>query len=224
MQPLAAMCCRYYYGTDWSTIMNSQKRDPKKTSQSAGRPREFDEADVLDSVMNLFWQQGYADTAMQDILEATGLAKGSIYKAFTSKHDLYLKSLERYEELHVDSAVAALQSSKDAYLRLDDFLSAPIKNATMKGQNKGCFLCNASADRANFDEETRALVQRSFKKLNRALRSAVSEARPDWSSQKAQQVAQMMLSVYSGLRVMSRSGQSKAILSDAKDGALSMIK
>ena len=72
-------------------------------------------------------------------LMRTGLAKGSIYKAFESKHNLYLKSLERYEAIHVDTTVAALSSSKSAIIRLNDFLSAPIKNVSSDGMNKGCF-------------------------------------------------------------------------------------
>jgi len=192
----------------------------KNSMQPVGRPREFDEANVLDSVMKLFWEQGYERTALSDILSVTGLAKGSIYKAFQSKHNLYLKSLERYEDLHVNSAVEALRSDRDPISRLDSFLSAPIKNTSVKGKNKGCFLCNASADRADSDPETRALVQRSFTKLAMALASTVSELKPNWNEQQIQNSAQMLLSIYSGLRIMSRSGVDTARLRSAKLAAL----
>jgi len=202
--------------------MKSRNREVNK-SQSVGRPREFDEADVLDSVMKLFWVQGYEGTGLKDILTATGLAKGSIYKAFDSKHNLYLKSLERYEMLYVDTAVAALTSSKPPIERLDDFLSAPIENVSTGKLNKGCFLCNASADRADSDEETRLLVQRGFKKLGRALVILISELNPQWEDENVQQAAQMALSIYSGLRTMSRSGHDLSSLTDARDGALRLL-
>lgn len=204
--------------------MKSRKREMRNTLQSVGRPREFKEEDVLDSVMKLFWSQGYEGTGLKDIQVATGLAKGSIYKAFESKHNLYLKSLERYETLHVDAAVAALTSSKPPVTRLDDFLSAPLKNVSNGGMNKGCFLCNASADRSDSDEETRALVQRGFQKIGRALATATSELKPEWSEDRTQQAAQMILSVYSGLRIMSRSGLSLETLIKAKKGALALVK
>lgn len=203
--------------------MKSQKREIQKTSQSVGRPREFDESDVLGRVMKLFWTQGYEGTGMSDILSATGLTKGSIYKAFESKHKLYLKSLEHYEATHVDTAVAALTASKPAKARLDDFLSAPIKNYSSGKINKGCFLCNASADRADIDEATCLLVQRGFKKLGRALTVVLSELHPDWTTERQQQAAQMALSVYSGLRIMSRSGLDITALKNAKNGALELI-
>ena len=195
----------------------------KKTSQSVGRPREFDEANVLDRVMNLFWAQGYEATGLSQILTATGLAKGSLYKAFENKHKLYLKSLERYEKVHVDSAVTALTSSKDPMKRLDDFLSAPLKNSPSRQGNNGCFLCNASSDRADSDKETRALVQRGFKKLGQALASVISELHTDWTDEQIEQSAQMALSLYSGFRIMSRSGHDVKALTRAKDEALALI-
>ena len=204
--------------------MKSRNREVNKTPQTAGRPREFDEEDVLDKVMKLFWTQGYEGTGLKDILTATGLAKGSIYKAFESKHNLYLKSLERYEAVHVDTAVSALTSSKPPMTRLDDFLSAPLKNISNGGMNKGCFLCNASADRASSDEETRALVQRGFQKIGRALAMVISELHQDWTHEQNQNAAEMVLSIYSGFRTISRSGHDMQALTSAKDVALTLIK
>lgn len=194
------------------------------TFKSVGRPREFVEEDILDTVMTLFWTHGYVGTGLKDILTATSLAKGSIYKAFGSKHKLYLKSLERYETLHVDSAVAALVSDKDPALRLDEFLSAPIKSMNADGSNKGCFLCNSAVDRAPSDEDTRDLVHRGFIKLKNALTQVLSEIKPEWPEKNVVQAAQMMLSVYSGLRIMSRSGQAIETLLEGKNGALALIK
>jgi len=193
----------------------------KNTSQSAGRPREFDEDVVLNTVVSLFWKKGYEGTGMADILTATGLSKGSIYKAFHSKHNLYLKSLEHYEELHVNSAINDLKVSKKPPIqRLDDFLSAPIRDISPQGKSKGCFLCNASADRADGDAQTRALVRRGFDKLAKALVVVVSEIKPNWSQTQNKQSAQMLLSIYSGFRIMARSGVEIEKLYAAKSGAL----
>ena len=60
------------------------------------RPREFDMDEALDAAISTFWTQGYEATSMTDLMEATGLHKGSLYKAFDDKHDLFMKSLSRY--------------------------------------------------------------------------------------------------------------------------------
>ena len=63
---------------------------------SRGRPRKFDEDAVFEKLTNLFWEKGYEATSMQDMLEATGLKKSSLYNLFGSKRDLYHQVLDRY--------------------------------------------------------------------------------------------------------------------------------
>lgn len=63
------------------------------------RPRTFDEGRALDAAMHAFWANGYEATSTQDLCEATGLGRSSIYNTFSSKHDLFKRSLARYIEL-----------------------------------------------------------------------------------------------------------------------------
>jgi len=53
------------------------------------RPRTFDEVDVLSKARQLFAVQGYNGTSIDDLVRATGLLRGSIYKAFGSKRNLF---------------------------------------------------------------------------------------------------------------------------------------
>lgn len=57
------------------------------------RPREFDEAQVLRSARSLFASQGYNGTSIDDLVKATGLLRGSLYKAFGSKRNLFERVL-----------------------------------------------------------------------------------------------------------------------------------
>ena len=174
--------------------------------------------------MKLFWKNGYDGTALADILTATGLAKGSIYKAFKSKYNLYLESLSRYEEIHVDAAVRDLLSEAPALTRIDNFLSSPIKDSDGASPSRGCFLCNASADPAVSDPKALSLVQRGFNKLAVALKQAIAEMKPDWNDDRTSQVAESLLAIYSGLRVMSRSGVKLERLEAAKAGGLLQLR
>ncbi len=60
------------------------------------RSKEFDPDVVLGRALELFWQRGYEATSMADLVEHLGIGRASIYATFGSKHDLYLKALERY--------------------------------------------------------------------------------------------------------------------------------
>ncbi len=61
------------------------------------RPREFNEAAVVDRAMDAFWTNGYANTSPAQLAEATGVAKGSLYNAFGRKRELFDRALDRYD-------------------------------------------------------------------------------------------------------------------------------
>ncbi|WP_089102858.1 TetR/AcrR family transcriptional regulator [Streptomyces hyaluromycini] len=61
-----------------------------------GRPRAFDEDEVLDIAMRLFWEHGFDGTSMSDLTEAMGINRRSIYAAFGNKEALFTAALERY--------------------------------------------------------------------------------------------------------------------------------
>ncbi|WP_042163731.1 TetR/AcrR family transcriptional regulator [Paenibacillus gorillae] len=44
---------------------------------------------IVDTAMHIFKEKGYFSASMQDIAEACGMAKASIYKVFPSKEDLF---------------------------------------------------------------------------------------------------------------------------------------
>ncbi len=198
---------------------------PKKTTPYPGRPREFDESEILSRIMQLFWENGYEGTGLSDILKVTGLGKASLYATFGNKQAMYLKALAHYEEIFVNAAVQALtHNSTPAQDRLHSFLMSPITAIEEKGDRKGCFLCNASADRSSLDEETAKLVRRGYTKMHNALAKTISElqdTKDDEETTKAK--ASLALSVYSGLRVMARSGVAVETLLAAVDACLSSL-
>lgn len=60
-----------------------------------GRNRTFVEADIVSKCAELFRNTGYEGTSIDDIVQATGLHRGSIYKAFGSKRELFVLALRQ---------------------------------------------------------------------------------------------------------------------------------
>ena len=192
--------------------------------QQPGRPREFDPDEVLLKIMQLFWENGYEATGLSDIIAATGLGKASLYKAFGNKHGMYLKALNHYEGLMVDAAVAVLRSADTAPLgRIDAFLSSPIIAVRDHDDRRGCFLRYAAADRASLDTDTSAMVQRGYAKMRKAAAASLSEAFPETPPEVIAMRAEVVLTVYSGLRVMSRAGQAPDMMLSTKDEVMRML-
>lgn len=59
---------------------------------------QFDRNEVIDRSIQLFWQNGFSASSMQQVVKTTGLQPGSIYHAFGSKEGLFREALEGYAE------------------------------------------------------------------------------------------------------------------------------
>lgn len=59
------------------------------------RPRNFDEEDVVQRAAQTFGRLGYTGCSVDDLVAATGLQRGSLYKAFGSKRGLFEQVLRR---------------------------------------------------------------------------------------------------------------------------------
>jgi TetR/AcrR family transcriptional regulator, transcriptional repressor for nem operon len=128
------------------------------------RPREFDVEQAIEAALEVFWRQGYDGTSVEDLLAATGLHKGSLYKAFGDKRALFITALERYiSYLHGGwkQTRAAHPSPRNALRQWFHGL------VTFKGAFKGCLVVNSSAEVAPRDAEIAAML-RNFTSTFRA--------------------------------------------------------
>ena len=171
-----------------------------------GRPREFDDTEMLRKIMTLFWKTGFDGVSLSHIMNETGLQKASLYAAFGDKRTMYLKALSQY---HNDVVTAAARALKDVTVPAEDrisaFLSAPLA-AAEQNDRAGCFLCNASADQADLDTDTKTQVMRGFEHLAAALAAPLAERNPILTSDELARKSEALLAVYTGLRIMVRSG------------------
>ncbi|MFC0397480.1 TetR/AcrR family transcriptional regulator [Paraburkholderia rhizosphaerae] len=86
-----------------------------------GRKISFDYDRALDAATLLFWKNGYAETALRDLLEAMEIGEGSFYNTLKSKKNLYLLCLQRYQEKELHARVHALASAPTAALGIRAF-------------------------------------------------------------------------------------------------------
>jgi TetR/AcrR family transcriptional repressor of nem operon len=113
-----------------------------------GRPREFDEAQVLDAVIDLFWTKGYEAASLADMVEASGLNKSSLYNAFGSKDEIYDLALARYldgRQEMVDQFTMGDRGLED----LLEFFEFVRLEVTSESGRRGCLAINSSTELGN---------------------------------------------------------------------------
>lgn len=190
------------------------------------RPRAFDPDTALQDVMNVFWKKGYEGASLQDIEAATGLNKQSLYRVFGDKRAMYLAALDIYERNIIAERIAPLVKTDDsAYDRFDTLFTNAITARTVKGDRRGCFLCNASVDQAALDAGTGQKVQAMMGRIVTLFDGALATTPPydrDPDARRAQ--AQALLAAFLGLRVLVKAGVEEQALIEAKDAALATLR
>jgi len=102
-----------------------------------GRPRAFDEEEVLDVAMRLFWEHGFDGTSMSELTEAMGINRRSVYAAFGNKEALFTAALERYlagPGAFVEKA-RALPTAREV---AEAFLRGSVEAFTSSDRPSGC--------------------------------------------------------------------------------------
>jgi AcrR family transcriptional regulator len=61
-----------------------------------GRHKGYERKEVLNKAMGLFWKKGFEGAHLQELVEATGLNRFSLYKEFGGKEGLFEEAVEQY--------------------------------------------------------------------------------------------------------------------------------
>ena len=139
------------------------------------RPREFDIDEALIKSMQVFWSKGYEATSMSDIMEATNLQKGSIYKAFNDKHSLYVASLKYYLEAAHEFDKKHLENTKTPKKAILNWLNDDLKSVCDQTIKRGCLMVNALNEMAYVDEEIELLVNSHLSSLESLLTKTIKQ-------------------------------------------------
>ncbi|CAL9505708.1 HTH-type transcriptional repressor ComR [Streptomyces sp. enrichment culture] len=183
------------------------------------RPRTFDEERALDAAMRTFWEKGYEATSTQDLCEATGLGRSSVYNTFRSKHDLFERALARYIDTMTSAQVAILENpGRTAADRVRDLLARIVENETeyrTEGRSMGCLTVNTTVELAARDARVAGILERHTARRLAALQAAMDAGRRDGSitsTRTPESLARFVDAAIGGMRVSGQGGADRAAL------------
>src|ERR1700741_2764742 len=117
------------------------------------RPREFDEAAVLDAAIDRFWQRGYEATSVRDLAQEMDIAGASLYNAFGDKRALYERALNRYLDQTFRERIRRLEPNLPPRQAIVAFLQEIVKRSLTDKQRRGCLLVNSAIESAPHDDK-----------------------------------------------------------------------
>jgi AcrR family transcriptional regulator len=178
------------------------------------RTKVFDPAQALEAAMEVFWNQGYEATSLDDLLSAMKIGRQSMYDTFGDKKQLYLAALAHYTDTGRDALRRRLSAGPSALGAIGDFLQGVARSDACQ-RERGCLSVNAVAEFGKGDPEVYASIERSQQMTEEIFAEVLARAREQ--GELAEDVdpdaaAHFIHTAIRGMRISAKAGASAAQL------------
>lgn len=171
------------------------------------RPREFDEAEVLDAAINRFWIHGYEATSVRDLADEMKLSGASLYNAFGDKRSLYERALSRYLDQTFRARIQRIESAYPPREAIIQFLDEIVARSLADRKRRGCMLVNSAIESAPRDISSKEIIAVFLNEVEAFFLRSVSAGQENGSIPKDHSpgdLAKSLLGVLLGIRVLAR--------------------
>jgi AcrR family transcriptional regulator len=190
------------------------------------RPRKFVEEDVVAAARDQFWSAGYAGTSLDDLTEATGLGRGSLYGAFGDKHDLFIRALDDYRAVVMARVTGDLRKDGvTGYQRLVGHIRNTA-NSTPADAKRGCLMAKSAAELGSTDKEVLQRVKRSLQLYQSELQVVIEQAQREGDIAAAadpEELALLVLTFLRGSEALRKSGFAVARMRSVAEQLIAML-
>jgi TetR/AcrR family transcriptional repressor of nem operon len=127
--------------------------------------------------MNAFWCKGYEATSIQDLVEAMGINRFSLYDTFGDKHQLFCAACRRYLNSVGSNRLALIRDSENGIDGIRKFFDTAVRFLGTSDGRNGCLMTNTAAEFPNVDEKAVEVVELFFNSLHKEFKDALSKAK-----------------------------------------------
>ncbi|MCG7984898.1 MAG: TetR/AcrR family transcriptional regulator [Candidatus Thiodiazotropha lotti] len=190
------------------------------------RHKEFSEEALLQTAILLFWEKGYCDASVDELIKRSGVAKYGIYATFGSKRALFKAVLNQYAEDRKQDIQRPLRKPHAALPEVLSFFAALPTKLTKKGFQTGCLMANTGMELGVQDEEFSSMVKAFFDEtaetMQACLDRAVSLKQLD-SHADTEILARFLINEFRTLLMLAASGNKKRDLKLQMETALMLL-
>jgi AcrR family transcriptional regulator len=176
--------------------------------------------------MTVFWERGYEATSTEDLLQAMGIGRQSMYDTFGDKHRLYLEALQLYETETGAELFERITRARSPFEAIGNHLLS-VAEGTARDLSRGCFFVNATAELAAADPDVGGMVRANGSRCVTAFESLLREAKRRGEvdpSVDERVAANFLLNTIRGMRVSAKAEASPDDLRNIALLALASLK
>lgn len=185
-----------------------------ETRPKRGRPVSIDTAAALAAMVEQFRDKGFAAVSLDDLSEATGLSRPSLYRAFGDKLSMYLSATDAFATEVGETAIPALQAPGDLATAVanffDEMLAIYFRDESVA---PGCLVFGTAPCSANHS----AIKQRlktGLDGLQSRMRTRMLASAPHVTETTLQTAIELASNTLVAFSARAKSGASKAELQD----------
>jgi TetR/AcrR family transcriptional regulator, transcriptional repressor for nem operon len=176
--------------------------------------RQFDEREALSLALEVFRTQGFRSTSMMDLAAGTGVQRGSLYHAYGSKEEIFLRAFAGYSEQFLVGAAQALDQP-DERAALLSFFDFSIKAITVDVPSRGCLSTRTAIDASATSPRVATAVRGLLDKLEDVVYERLAATDEGASlTVDPRAAARLVVTTTRGLAVMEFAGYGRAELQD----------
>ena len=190
------------------------------------RPKTFDREQVLDRAMHVFWTKGYECTSVQDLVDAMGINRGSIYATFGDKHALPLAALERFTAREIIPLLSPLEEPGPVRVALRLVFMGMIERTVLGQGPRGWMVSNAAVELCPGDGEVNVVVAAALREIESRLYVALVRAQESGElapRRDLQALARYFTNSLNGLSVIAKAVNDPHALGDIVDVTLAAL-
>lgn len=190
------------------------------------RTRAFDPSAALAKAVDLFAARGYADTSMEDLVQATGVSRYGIYGTFGNKRELFEQALERYADSMGRQSFLRLLEPGASLGHIRKIFRERVEEACRTERAKGCLFVHTAMELAAHDFELQDVLQKLMKRISKAFSVGLESARERGEVREdldLRAAGLYLTNTLFGLAVLARTGFGRDALDNVVDVAMASL-
>ncbi len=190
------------------------------------RTRAFDPDVALGKVVDLFAARGYAETSMEDIVQATGVSRYGLYGTFGNKRELFEKALDTFAERMGKRSFLRLLDEDASMASIRRIFTERIDEMCCKDAERGCLFIHTSMELAPGNEDIRDVLQKFMGRMAKTFSIGLGNAQRNGDVRADLDVraaGDLLTSTMFGLAVLARAGFRRDALEAIVDQTLASM-